>query len=163
MKETLLQMSWINKSIITAVLFGAFPFLITSLAQKGMKPEVTLAWWFGSISVGMYTLSAFGGGGLVTDNFREFFAMNWSVMIVISLGATCGVVLSTFYGQAMHSAPNPALAYAVINSSVLFTYVLAPLLFKFFPKIFQPASISSMGLVGIILTVIGMILIVRSR
>ena len=160
---SLASMSWISKALILAFSFAIFPLLITGMSQRGMKPEVTIAWWCVGIPIGIYALSLCGGGGLVTNNHRDFFCGAGLVVFVLILGVVIGAVMNTLYGQTMQSAPNPALAIAVINSSVVMAYLIAPLLHKVLPKVFPVASMSWTGAGGIIMILGGIVMISRAQ
>lgn len=163
MKEIIDSMGWLSKSLILSSSMVLFTVMITTFALRGVKTEVTIAWWMASVAVGMVTLSFAGGAGLVTSEPRQFISGLVPIAIVILAGLTFGTVMNTFYGQAVQSAPNPALAMAVINSSTLLLYVLAPFLHKLMPKVFATASFNSTGLVGVVLTLVGVILIAKSK
>lgn len=163
MKELLSSMGWISKSLVLAFGFALFPFLITSFSQKGIKPEVTMSWYTLGMPIGLFILSCCGGGGLVTENHKDFFASPWLLTLALFFGTTIGVVLNTFYGQAMQSAPNPALAFAVINSSIVIIYILAPVFHKIFPKVFPAATVNWTSAGGIILTLAGVVLVAKGK
>ncbi len=163
MKETLTSMGWISKSLILAIVFAAFPLLITNMAQRGVKPEVTIAWWTVGVPIGIFILSMCGGGGLITNDYHDFFINTKAILTVFLLGATVGVILNTFYGQAVRDAPNPALAIAVINSSMVFAFLLAPLFHKIMPRSFPAVTMDWTGITGTILVLMGVVMISKSR
>jgi hypothetical protein len=163
MKELIESMGWLSKSLVLSSSMVLFTVMVTSLALRGVKTEVTIAWWMASVAVGIVTVSAFGGAGLVTNEPKQFVVGLVPIAIVVFAGLTFGTIMNTFYGQAVQSAPNPALAMAVINSSTLFLYILAPVLHKLMPKVFAAASINTVGLVGVVLTLVGLILITKSK
>lgn len=163
MRDIIASMGWMSKSLILAVGFGLFPLLFTCFMRRGVRPEVTIFWWMVGTAFGILLLSRSGGHGIVTEHVEEFFVSWKSIFVILFLGATFGVVINTFYGQAVHTAPNPALASAIINSSIIALYLIAWLGYKLLPKIFPPASISWCGLGGVVLTFLGVILIAISR
>ncbi len=163
MKELLNSMGWVSKSLVLALSFSLFPLLITGLYQKGVKPEVTITWWSLGVFFGMISLAVCGGQGLITGNHRDFFITPQTIAILIIMGATIGVVMQTFYGQAIQTAPNPALAIAVINSSVILSYVLPIVFHKTFPRSFPEVTVNTTSVSGIIFIVIGVFLVAKGK
>jgi len=103
MKDLIISMSWLNKAVFMGLGSVMFPLLMTTLCQKGIKPEVLLAWYMVGAAVGIFVLSVFGGSGLVTDDYRDFFVHTKIIIFIVLLGGTFGVVMNTFYGQALQT------------------------------------------------------------
>lgn len=159
MKEFINSLSWIHKSLLLTTSMAVFPIFITYLAKRGIKPEVTVCWWAIGAALSMYMLARCGGGGLISATTKDFAGPVWAIATIILLGATLGLIINTFYGQVMASAPNPMLAMGMINTSVALGYLLAPLLHRCWPDTFADAEISWRGFSGVTLIIIGGLLI----
>lgn len=159
MKELLNSLSWIHKSFLLTASMALFPIFVTFLAKRGIKPEVTVCWWALGAAISMYVLARCDGGGLITATSKDFTGPIWAIVLITVLGATLGLIINTFYGQVMSSAPNPMLAMSIVNTSVALGYLLAPLLHKWFPQTFAEAEISWRGFGGVVLIILGGLLI----
>ena len=155
------SLHWISKCLILAFGFAAFPLITASLAQKGTRGDVTMAAWCLGTAIGMYSCAKLGGLGLISGDASNYTKPLLGVLIAFFLGATLGTILNTFYGQAVTSAPNPALALTVINASAAIAYLSGPLFHKIIPKAFPPAVINWNGLAGVTLVITGIVLISR--
>lgn len=154
--------AWASKALVVTVIFGMFPFLVTSFAHRGIRPEVTINWYYVGVFLGTILYSALRVP-IVPVALKDFIVDYRAILVMVLIGLSFGVVSNSLYGQAVQEAPNPGLALAMINASVAVAYLAAPVMHAISSTTFPKASISWTGSTGVILVIVGMILVARSR
>lgn len=154
--EYFANVSWLAKSTMVSVGLVVFTFLIIMLAERGTRPEVTIAWWLLGSAIGIFALAK---SGVMPFPFEHFYTDWKAIGIVLTAGIIFGTVINIGYGMAIYEAPNPGLASAIMKSEVALTYLGAPLLFALLPKGFPEAGVSPLGMLGVITTMLGIMLI----
>lgn len=163
MTDSVSTAHWIIKAMIAGVGLGLFPLLIGALEHRGVRNEVTMAWWLLGTGIGFFALSKLGGGGIMSVDISEFFARRWDLIVIAILGASFGLVMNVFYAQAIMGAPSPAIAIAILEAAVILTYIATPVVQIVLPGSFPNATINWAGLMGAVITTVGLVVLWKSH
>lgn len=158
--ECLANAQWITKSLILMVGMAIFTMGVPLAVRQGIKSEVVIGTWCLGIFLGISTL-IISHSKLVGAQTNDLIRPMVPILIILCTGFILGSFLNILFGQALQGAPNPAYPVAISNASLVIVCLLGPILARFWPKIFPLMTVSSSGIIGVILIIFGMILIAR--
>lgn len=156
--DILYNAHWITKSIIVMFGFGLFILIVPVFARQGVKSEAIMLGWCSGVASGI-ALLILSESPLVGATGADIKHSLWPVAIMAVIGITFGTALNVFLGQAMVAAPNPAYPMAISNSGIAIACLIGPVLGLLLPRLFPPMSVSWHTMLGIGLTIAGVILI----
>ena len=155
--NTLLSMGWLGKSVLGAIcsipLILVFNFFTKNY---GIKPEVVMSLHCLGIFLGIALASYFGLSGA---SVKDFYNPIIPAISIVVLGSLIGATTNILLAQAISSAPNPALPFAIGGIATVSAYLLAPLLAFLLPDFFSAAEFNWLNFLGILLIVAGLGLI----
>lgn len=85
------------------------------------------------------------------------------LLSIVAIGLTFGVVANMMLFAATAIAPNPGLPSAIASSASMLVFVLSLLFFRLFPIYFNEVAFDGYHLIGLIITIAGVIIMVKPR
>lgn len=155
--NTLLSMGWLGKSILGAICSIPLILIFNFFSKNyGVKPEVIISLHCLGIFLGILSASYLG---LSNTSPKDFCSPIVPVICIVVFGLLLGSITNIFLAQAISSAPNPALPFAIGGIATVSAYLLAPVLAFLLPNFFSATEFNFLNFLGILLIVAGLGLI----
>lgn len=148
-------MSWYSMAFLSAIILT--PGFLTPAFLNfnfGLRPDVILAWYFLGMAVGCWA-GPVGLGSIPAGALAPTVPLIGAALAGLLFGAGSNILLF----RAIVVSPNPGLPLSFINLSVVLTFVASVALASAAPKFFAPARFDLMGLVGVALTLAGVVVL----
>ena len=120
-----------------------------------VRPEVFMIWYFFGVIIGTGCVLALKGVCIIPA------PAPW--LSIIAIGLTFGVVANIMLFAATAIAPNPGLPSAIASSASVLVFVLSLLFFRLFPSYFNEVAFDGYHLIGLVITIAGVIMMVKPR
>jgi len=120
-----------------------------------VRPEVFMVWYFFGVIVGT--------GCVLTLKGVYIIPASGPWLSIVAIGLTFGVVANMMLFAATAIAPNPGLPSAIACSASALVFVLSLLFFRLFPLYFNEVAFDRYHFIGLIITIAGVIMMVKPR
>lgn len=152
----LIKLNWVVMSVIGTICIVP-SWLGVGFFERNyhVRPEVFMMWYFFGVIIGT--------GCVLTLQESSIIPATAPWLSIVAVGLTFGVVANIMLFAATAIAPNPGLPSAIASSASALVFVLSLLLFRLFPIYFNEVAFDSYHLVGLIITIAGVILMTKPR
>ncbi|MDH3347200.1 MAG: hypothetical protein OEM02_03755 [Desulfobulbaceae bacterium] len=153
-------LGWLGKSIIATLLATPFIVFWSVFVKTGAKPEAMICTWFTGCIIGILLIALKVGFVRVGDLSIKDFLPTIPLLIILVMGILLGAYANVLLSQAMSSAPNSALPFALFGLSSAVAFILSPVVSAAFPKLFYSANFSWVNFLGLVLLAVAVSMIV---
>lgn len=150
---------WLPKAILSLA-FVIPAWLSIGFFEKTfhVRGEVTAIWYFFGTSLGTFAILRMGNLVSLTEAIPPLKILLAIIGVGVLFGSVTNALLFSAIASASASGANPAIPQAIQGTSVLFVFLLSFLLAILYPAYFSAVSFSAKHLIGIILTLTGIVL-----